>query len=380
MNNTLINRDRLVRTFIDLAGISSPSFSEDRVFDYLSENLRQLGLSVTLQEYGQGKNLVAVLPATDPSFPPIMLSAHADTVGPCNDITIETDGVTIRSDGTTVLGGDDKTAIAEIIETLCVLIEEDLPHGRIEILVTSGEEVGLVGAKNLDMGLLSARHCLVLDAGGEVGTVVIGAPHQVSFEVDVRGKKAHAGIEPEKGINAIVVAAGIIQRFPVGRLDPRSVANYGWISGGGASNIVPDQITLRGEIRSHEAALLESHITRLREAATAAGNDSGATVSVTITPEYSAFSISENDPLVAMVREACSQTGLPCTSVIGGGGSDANVLAAQGISCVNLACGMRMVHTNEEYVLVDDLVKAASLVTAIVSDKVRLLGNSLPAG
>ncbi|HPH03604.1 MAG TPA: peptidase M20, partial [Spirochaetota bacterium] len=116
MDKLAINRDRLVRTFIDLASLPSPSFSEEKVFDYISENLRQLGLSVTIQEYGHGKNLVAILPGNDPAFPAIALSAHADTVGPCDDITIETDGDTIHTDGSSVLGGDDKTAIAEIIE------------------------------------------------------------------------------------------------------------------------------------------------------------------------------------------------------------------------------------------------------------------------
>lgn len=377
MGTSLINRDRLVQTFIDLAQISSPSFSEDRVFDYLSETLRRLGLTVTLQEYGQGKNLIAVFPATKPSLPPLILAAHADTVAPCTDIRVETDGVTIRSDGKTVLGGDDKAAIAEIIETLCVVIEKDLPHGIIEVLVTSGEEVGLVGAKNLDRSLLSAQHCLVLDASGEVGTIVIGAPHQVCFEIDVHGKKAHAGIEPEKGVNAIVAAAGIIQRFPVGRLDPLSVANYGWISGGGASNIVPDQVTLRGEIRSHDDGQLASHIARLKEAA-ASALEVGATAKVTITREYNAFSVSETDPLVAMVRAACTQTGLPSSCVIGGGGSDANVLSEQGLSCLNLACGMRKIHTTDEYVLIDDLVQTAALLTRIVSDTVSLLQKPLP--
>lgn len=373
MDKLAINRDRLVRTFIDLAGISSPSFSEDKVFDYVSENLRQLGLSVTLQEYGRGKNLIAILPGTDPAFPAIALSAHADTVGPCEDITIETDGDTIHTDGSTVLGGDDKTAIAEIIEALCILIEEDLPHGQIEVIITSGEEVGLVGAKHLDLSLITAAHCLVLDAGGEVGTVVLGAPHQISFTLTIHGKKAHAGIEPEKGINAIVVAADLVRSFPVGRLDEHSVANYGSITGGGASNIVPDLVTINGEIRSHDAALLEAHIKRLEQA----GSASGATIDILITPEYPAFSIPETAPLVTMVREACTTCNLPFSAVVGGGGSDANILASRGLACVNLACGMRMVHTNEEYVVVDDLVKTAGLVASILADKVKILGNSL---
>ena len=377
MDKLAINRDRLVRTFIDLASLPSPSFSEEKVFDYISENLRQLGLSVTIQEYGHGKNLVAILPGNDPAFPAIALSAHADTVGPCDDITIESDGDTIHTDGSSVLGGDDKTAIAEIIEALCILIEEDLPHGQIEVIITSGEEVGLVGAKHLDMSLLSAKHCLVLDAGGEIGTAVIGAPHQISCTLTIHGKKAHAGIEPEKGINAIVVAADLIRRFPVGRLDAHSVANYGSITGGGASNIVPDLVTISGEIRSHDAALLDAHIKGLEQAAADAGSASGATIDILVTPEYAAFAVAETDPLVTMVREACTTCGLPFAAVVGGGGSDANILASRGLSCVNLACGMRMVHTNEEYVVVEDLVKAAGLVTAILADKVKILGNSL---
>jgi tripeptide aminopeptidase len=373
MHSLPINRERLVRTFIGLASISSPSFAEDRVFDSIYENLRQLGLKLSMQDYKQGKNLVAVLPASDPSLPTIALSAHADTVGPCENICIETDGVRIQTDGTTILGGDDKAAIAEIIEALSLLIESGLPHGRIEIIITSGEEVGLVGAKNLDISLISATHCLVLDASGEVGTAVIGAPNQVSFAVDIRGKKAHAGIEPEKGINAIVVAAEIITHFPVGRLDEHSVANYGSITGGGASNIVPDHVTIHGEIRSHDLARLEAHIANLKSAANLVGKTSQAVVTVTITPEYQAFLVSEDAPIVNMVREACQTIGLPFSAIVAGGGSDANVLASRGLSCVNLACGMRMVHTNEEYVLIDDLVSTTRLLTTILCDKIKLL-------
>lgn len=377
MPELIINRERLQRTFIDLASISSPSFAEDAVFTYIAENLHALGLACHFQEYDRGRNLVAVLEASDAALPAIALVAHADTVGPCGEITVHCDGITVKSDGTTVLGGDDKTAIAEIIETICVITEQDLPHGRIEIIVTSAEEVGLVGAKHLDISGLHAKHCLVLDASGEIGTAVIGAPHQVSFTITCGGKKAHAGIEPEKGVNAIVVAAAIVQGFPVGRLDEHSVANYGSIAGGGASNIVPDRISLHGELRSHDKSLLESHLDRLKRTIDAVSASFGIVSTLEVVEEYSAYRIAENDPLLGLVHAAVSASGLPFKAIVAGGGSDANILSARGLSCVNLACGMRQVHTNEEYVVIDDLVSTSAVLVEALT---RQLGRLAAAG
>jgi len=368
-----IQRERLADCFISLAKISSPSFAEDAVFSQVRACLEALGCRCTLQDYGKGKNLVAALEASDPALPAIALAAHADTVEPCRDITVIREGDRIASDGKTVLGGDDKAAIAEIIEVLRVITENGRPHGRIEVIVTSAEEVGLVGAKHLDMSLVSAPFCLVLDSSGELGSVAVASPFQVGFTVECHGKKAHAGIEPEKGISAIVIGAEVIREFPIGRLDTESVANYGRIEGGGASNIVPDYAVLRGEIRSHDKSLLEKHIARLEHACRAAEERAGGRAVLSVTHEYDGLCVAPGHPFLAAVREAAEDCGLPFVPFASGGGSDANILTARGMACLNLACGMRAVHTNEEYVLISDMEKACALLLCILCGKSALL-------
>ena len=373
-----IDRERLARCFIALAERASPSFAEDDVFAYVRECLEALGCRCVLQDYGKGRNLVAILEASetkaDAGFPALALAAHADTVEPCAGIRVVRDGDRIASDGTTVLGGDDKAAIAEIIETLRVITENALPHGRIEVVITSAEEVGLIGAKNLDMTLLSAKYCLVLDSSGEPGSAVIAAPHQVAFAIECQGKKAHAGIEPEKGTSAVALAAEVIHNFPIGRLDADSVANYGSIGGGGANNIVPDRATVRGEIRSHSRALLDGHIARLDDACRRAEGRIGGRALLTIIPEHDGLAIAPDHPLLDVVRRAALSCGLAFTTFATGGGSDANILAARGMDCINLACGMRNVHTNEEYVLLSDLEKMCGLLLHMLCGECGILG------
>jgi tripeptide aminopeptidase len=388
-----INRERLTDCFTRLAEIASPSFSEYDVFAFVRDSLAPLGCGAKLQEYCIPKkntqinsaNLIAVLEATDPALPPLALAAHADTVAPCRNIRVVRDGDRLASDGTTVLGGDDKSAIAEIIETLRIITENKLPHGRVEVIITSAEEIGLIGAKNLDRAHLRAAHCLVLDSGGEIGSAVIAAPYQVSFEILCRGKKAHAGIEPEKGISAIAAAAEVIHAFPTGRLDQHSVANFGSITGGGAEtgspdtvgesadNIVPDLACITGEIRSHDKKLLEDHRARLEKACRGSEEKFGARIELTITPEYDGFAVPPDHPLLAVVREAAGTCALPFSAIVTGGGSDANVLTARGLSCLNLACGMHAVHTTEEYVLISEMEKMSEMLVSILTEKTALL-------
>jgi len=370
MAQNKINRERLVDCFTALAEIASPSFAEDEVFAHVRASLEALGCRCTMQDYGKGKNLIAVLPAKPAArLPTIALAAHADTVEPCANIKVMRDGDRLTSDGTTVLGGDDKVAIAEIIEALRVISENNLPHGQIEVIITSAEEIGLIGAKNLDMSLVSAQYGLVLDSSGEIGGTVIAAPHQIAFTIECCGKKAHAGIEPEKGISAIALAAEVIHNFPIGRLDKESVANYGSVTGGVANNVVPDQTLLYGEIRSHSRDLLDAHIARLQAACRTAEGRIGGSALLTIIPEHDALAIAPDHPLLAVVRSAAADCALPFSTFVTGGGSDANILAARGVACVNLACGMYKVHTNEEFVLISDMEKVTALLVSILSEK-----------
>jgi tripeptide aminopeptidase len=237
--NCTINRDRLLDTFLTLVQIDSPSGEEDAIARHLADRLTALGLTVHCDNAG---NLIA---RTDGVGQPILLNAHMDTVGQDRGIRpVVEDGI-VRTDGTTILGGDDKSGVAIILEVLQTLQERSLPHPPLEIALTVSEEIGLVGSKALDMSQFRSRQALVLDSGGPIGSAVVSAPAQEGLRAVIHGKAAHAGVNPEEGVNAIVVASEAITHMPLGRIDGETTANVGLINGGTATNIVPDRVRSR---------------------------------------------------------------------------------------------------------------------------------------
>ena len=369
-----INKQRLIDTFINLVKIPSPSNHEDEVFNLIEKHLSEIGFNVKIKEYGNAKNLYAALDS-NADLPPILLSAHADTVEPCENINPINENGIIKSDGSTILGGDDKCAIAEIIEAMYIIKEQSLPHGKIEIAVTSAEEIGLQGAKNLDMNEFKSKHSIVLDASGDIGSVITGAPYHDVFKIVFKGKKAHAGIEPENGINAIKAAACFITRFKTGRIDKETVTNLGKINGGGATNIVPDEVILTGEIRSHNAKKLKKQKANLFKALKKTSEVFNTDTELEYKREYNAFSTPANNPLLGIIKASCESIGIAFQTKIAGGGSDANILNERGINCVNIACGMRKVHTNKEYVIIDELESTTCLLIDILTNRMSHLNS-----
>jgi len=368
----MINQDRLVSTFMELVQIDSPSGQEEKIARHLMAELKSLGLTVERDTTG---NVIGRLAGDGP---PILLSAHVDTVGPGLGVKPVISNGVITSDGTTILGGDDKSGVAVILEVLRVLVEQDLPPTKrcpepvegliplLEVALTVSEEVGLIGAKGLDLTNLRAKEGIVLDSGGEIGTIVVAAPSQYKLRAVVHGKAAHAGAEPEKGINAIVVAAEAIAAMPLGRIDEETTANIGRIQGGTATNIVPDRVEMAGEARSHDEGKLEAQVQAMTEALRAAAGRHGATVEIDVERSYSAFKLSEEDGIVQRAMAAAKTLGLTPALVPSGGGSDANVFNAGGITTINISAGMDKVHTTEERIVVDDLVKCAEFLLAIL--------------
>ncbi|MBM4465136.1 MAG: M20/M25/M40 family metallo-hydrolase [Chloroflexi bacterium] len=356
----MINRDRLVSTFLKLVQIDSPSGQEAEIARHLMAELRSLGLTVERDATG---NVIARLAGVGP---PILLSAHMDTVGPGRGVKPALKDGIITSDGTTILGADDKSGVVVILEVLRVLVEQDLPHPPLEVALTVSEEQGLTGAKGLDLTTLRAGEGIVLDSGGEIGTVVVSAPSHDKIGAVVHGKAAHAGGEPEKGINAIVVASEAIAAMPLGRIDEETTANVGRIQGGTATNIVPDRVEIAGEARSHDERKLEAQVQAMTEALEKAATRHGATVDLDVERSYSTFKLSEEEGIVRRAMAAARNLGLTPALVPSGGGSDANILNAGGITAINVSTGMEKVHTTEERIAVADLVKCAELLLAIL--------------
>ena len=375
----MIDKARLKERVLELVRIDSLSRKEGVIASRLREILEGLGGAVYVDGAGaavggETGNLVAHFDGNADSAEPMLLSAHMDTVAPGEGVVPVVDGDVIRSDGTTVLGGDDKSGIAIILEVLEALREEALPHGHIDVVFTICEEVGLLGAKHLDLSLVRASTGLVLDSDS-IGFLITRAPAVNHLEFEIHGLEAHAGICPERGISAIQVAARGIAAMRLGRIDEDTTANLGLVSGGTAVNIVPNRVTLTGEVRSHDEEKLERQtqamLACLREAAAGAaleldGRLRDARVESRITRSYDRMDLSHDTVIVRRVHEAARNLGLAVDTVAKGGGCDANVLNQRGLQVANLASGMRDIHTVHEWLDVNDLVSAARLIHEVV--------------
>jgi tripeptide aminopeptidase len=361
------NRSRLVRIFTELIAINSPSFQEQAIGRVLVRMLKAAGCRVRLQKYDRSFNLIATQKGLLRDVPPLLLSAHMDTIEPTTGIRFERKGGIIRSTGATVLGADNKSALAQIIEALFVLRERRIPHGDIEVVFSSAEEKGLVGAHHLDFGMIRGRHALVLDASGPVGTIVTGAPTHLVYQMTVTGKAAHAGIEPEKGISAITVAAEMIAEAPDGRIDALTTANIGVIQGGTAINVVPREVIIRGELRSHDRAALRAVRQTLYDRARAVAKQRGARVTIGEVEEYRSFRISDREPFIAFLEGLYRKLAIEPKRELTGGGSDANIFHAHGIMAVNLSNGMQQVHSRDEFIAVSDLVRGTRILLGAIT-------------
>jgi tripeptide aminopeptidase len=375
----LINQERLKNLLIELIKIDSLSRQEREVAMRLKRDMEDLGATVYIDDAGEKVggnvgNLIAQFPGNTPAARPLLLSAHMDTVVPGEGIKPILDGDILRSDGTTVLGGDDKSGVAIICEALRVIKENQIPCGAVDVVFTICEESGLIGAKCLDVSRLRARTGLVLDSDS-VGFLFTRAPAANRMEFKVFGLEAHAGVCPEKGINAILVAAQGIAQMKLGRIDHETTANLGVVEGGMAVNIVPNRVTLRGEARSHNSEKLKAqteHMQRCLESAAAAhsleldGILHRARVEAKIERDYDRMDVPEGAPIVQLVKAAAKNLNLQLQTSATGGGCDANVLNQKGLEVANLATGMREIHTVTEWLDLKDLYLSAQVVLEIL--------------
>lgn len=361
-----INSDRLVSTFTDLVKISSPSWQEHEVMAYITGRLENAGIPYKKIPAGNSFNLYAS--AGDIGKNSILLSAHMDTVVPCENVKPMVRGNRITSDGTTILGGDDKAAIAMFIEALEIIREKKIKHSGIEILLSCAEEVGLQGIKLFDMKQIKSKQAYVFDSNGDIGKIILKAPYHYKIKINISGKAAHAGMEPEKGINAINVLAEIVSRIPSRRIDPESTINVGTISGGKATNIVAEQAECRIETRSINHAKVKAELEKVKKTVKQIADKHKAKYKIEITPEYSGFTLTEKDIIVRRAANAMKRIKINPEYISSGGGSDTNVFNKNGIKAVNLSCGMSEVHTTKEYIKISDLKKGTELVLSLIEE------------
>jgi len=375
----IVNQERLVQTFLDMVRVNTPPRHEKAASEIAYKILIELGFECAYDDAGEKVggdvgNLIAFKKGTVENAPTIFFSAHFDTVEATPGLEPTLDGDVIKTDGKTVLGADDISGMAPILEAMRLLQEQSIPHGDIQLLLTICEEIGLVGAKHLDPKRIKARFGYVLDAGPPVGSLVYSAPTQDIFEVWIHGRPAHAGAQPEDGTSAVLVAARAIARMKLGRIDHETTANVGVITGGTATNIVPAECYVKCEARSRNPAKMETQrdqmIACFREEAEAAK----ITVDVKNENAYPAYELKMDDEVLTLGMAAAERIGLEPLLRVTGGGADANIFNANGFPTTVLGCGMMNIHRHDEYVLISDLVKSTQLVVSIAETVAAQLG------
>lgn len=359
----------VVQEFVTLASLDSLSRREGRLAGYLIARFKELGLDAVVDDSaartGSDTGNLIVRVAGNAPGPTVMLCAHMDTIGSTEGLVpVITDGV-VHGNGKTVLGADDKGGIAIILAVLADLLSNDLPHPDIEVVLTVQEEVGLFGAKHL-RAELKADFGYILDGDGPVGNIVHQAPTMVDLDLIVEGKAAHAGVCPEQGINAIVVAATAISRLHTGRLDKKTTSNVGLIRGGTIRNMVADRVEVFMELRSTDPVVLESEVKRVLDTFEEVAAAAGALLTFRRNVPFETFTLLETDPVVANAFAAARSLGIEPRLWASGGGMDANVFNLQGLPCAGLGIGIEAAHSPQEHIAVAQLKLGVKFVEALL--------------
>jgi tripeptide aminopeptidase len=360
----------VLELFTELAAVPSPPGEERAVADLVLGYLRDCGLDADEDDAGPTigstmGNVYSHLPGTAEGES-LLLCAHLDTVPPTAPIEPVVEDGFVRNAAGTILGADDKAAVAAMLEAMRRILAESRPHAGIELLFTPKEEVGLVGAFAFDQSRLRSRLGYVYDQAAPIGTVILGAPHSQSLDVTFHGRAAHSGMHPDDGRSAILAAARAISEFRLGRVDEDSTANVGTITGGTATNIVPEWCTFSAEARSHDERKLADLVQEMQDAITFAAGVAECDVETIVRKSYRGYRFAKSDRAIVLAAEALAACGHEVVYDRSGGAADANVFNERGLQVVNLANGMIDIHTSAERIAVDDLDAMVDVTLALV--------------
>ncbi len=375
-----IDHERLATVFTTLCEIDSPPKQEGRVAAYLRSLFTDMGAEVheddsASQTGSDCGNLFVRFPDGGLDKDPVFFNCHMDTVLPATGVKVKREGEIFSSVGDTVLGSDDKAGIAALIEVMRTLQEKNIPYGPVEYIFTTCEEIGLLGVKALDPSSIKAKIGYALDSSG-INRVIVGAPAANRITAKIKGIAAHAGLSPEKGISAIHLAAKAIARLKLGKLDRESTANIGLIEGGTATNIIPESVTVHGEVRSHTLSKLEEYIQEIKSVFqeevdnwtdTESIVDGKPSLDFRVIEDYPVMKLDKESAVIKRVEEAAGSLAEELDYVVAGGGSDANIFNSFGLQCAILSTGMDKVHSTRETIKLSDMALTADLVLAIVT-------------
>ena len=371
-----MDKKRMVDNFLEMVKIYSPSKKEGKYIEYLSEIFQNMGMEIYLdkgfEKYGgDGATIIAKLPGSLEGKG-ITLAAHTDVVGPCENINPILDGKIIKTDGTTTLGADDKAGIAAIIETIKVIKEKNTAHEDIYVVLTPCEEIGMLGAKNIDWSLIPAhltpaKNMIVIDNGGRAGLVAHTAPGRYDFTITFTGKKAHAGIEPEKGINAIQTASKAIAKMKMGRIDNLTTSNLGTISADFPSNVVADSCIATGEVRGHSEEIILNILKEYETQCQNAVEEMGGSYQFEKICAFPPLKPTDELAFAKEFSKVYESLGISTELQVIGGGSDSNIFAQRGYNSIIIGVGMYDVHTVDETLDTDELAKTTEALIKYIS-------------
>lgn len=369
------NEVRLIDEFTKLVSIDSPSFGERQMGNYIKSRLQALGLFVLEDDAaekigGDCGNIYGYLQGNSEKKKGLLFCGHLDTVEPSRGkvAVLDENGV-IRSQGNTVLGADDLGGVAAILEALTVVKEKNLKHGPIEVLFTVAEEAYTRGSNVFDFTKIASAEAYVLDLAGLVGTAAYMAPSILAFTATIHGRASHAGFAPQKGIHSIAVAADAIGMLPMGRIDEETSMNVGIITGGHATNIVPDKCVIRGEVRSLNHDKAKRHAELVRKQFERSANAAHATLEFELETASVAYETPLQHAVVTRFEKVCDKLQLPCSVIKTFGGSDNNVLAQNGITGIVLASAMNRAHALDEFTTTEELVRIAEITVALMTSE-----------
>ena len=369
-----IDEQKLLELFLQLVRIDSISLHERAMANFLLNKFRGWNFDVTEDDAaakigGNSGNLIIRLNSDSNHSTPLMLLAHLDTVRSTAQVKpVIKDGI-IRSDGSTILGADNRGGVALILYVITEIIEKKLKHRNLEIVFTVAEELGMRGALELDFSRLTAQQGYVFDCSARPGSYVGETPTAYNFKVSCNGRAAHSAVSPEKGINAVSMSLEIMSQFPVGRISEQTVANIGTIHGGSADNVVPDQVEFTGEFRSFSRAEIEKIKSNLETSCRSATQKYCGQCDVSFKKGFEGYKFNSQIPVISRLHQEMSRLNLEPNPLVYYGGSDANVLNANDIKTVNIGIGASNPHSNEEQIALSDLVKSAELLLRLVEAK-----------
>jgi len=375
----MISKKRMKDLMIELIKIDSETGNEKQVGEHLIKLFKSMELKVETDNCGKKfgsnfGNIYAKFKGIAPEKPSLILSAHMDTVSPGKNIKPIVEGDIVKTDGSTILGSDDKAGISIIVEVIKNIMEEKLHTGNIDIIISVCEETGMLGAKNFDISKLESKFGFALDST-EPDELTYGAPAANTMDFRVHGISAHAGMAPEKGINAIQILSEGIAKMNIGRIDYETTANIGLIKGGSARNSVPDFAEAKGEARSHDEKKLEKQTKHMIECIESAvkekiydieGEKKKPKADIKVKNDYKSYRLDKENKIINLVLQAGKEIDMDIKLVLGGGGTDANIYNQKGIDMAVLGIGMRNVHTLDEYIDTNDMVKSTKLISKIL--------------